>query len=123
MKLNTLTLEEKDIIENKGTEPAHSGKYDNFFEEGAYICKRCEAKLYNSKDKFDAECGWPSFDDEIPGSIKRSPDPDGKRTEISCNNCGGHLGHIFEGEHLTGKNIRHCVNSLSLEFIPENKDK
>lgn len=122
MQFNPLTAEEKSIIVNKGTEAPFSGEYDNYFANGTYVCKRCGAELYRSKDKFDARCGWPSFDDEIPGAVKRVPDTDGLRTEIECANCGGHLGHVFIGEHLTEKNTRHCVNSLSMKFIPEKKE-
>lgn len=120
MHYNPLTPEEKHIIEEKGTERPFSGEYDNFFEAGTFICKRCGAELYRSTDKFDAGCGWPSFDDAIPGAVKRLPDPDGMRTEIECANCGAHLGHVFEGEHLTQKDTRHCVNSLSMRFIARN---
>ncbi|WEU40974.1 MAG: bifunctional methionine sulfoxide reductase B/A protein [Candidatus Odinarchaeum yellowstonii] len=121
MKYNELTEEEKRVILYKGTEPPFTGKYTYNWERGIYTCKRCGAKLYRSTDKFDAGCGWPSFDDEIPGAIKKIPDPDGVRTEIVCANCGAHLGHIFFGEGFTEKNVRHCVNSISLNFIPETQ--
>ncbi len=117
MPHNSLTPEEKDIIEYKGTEPPYSGQYDNFDEAGTYICKRCNAELYRSHDKFHAGCGWPSFDDAIDGAVRELPDADGHRTEIQCANCGGHLGHVFRGEHLTAKDTRHCVNSLSMRFV------
>jgi methionine-R-sulfoxide reductase len=121
MKLEQLTPEEEKVIVKKGTEAPFSGKYNNFFEPGEYYCKRCGAKLFQSKDKFKADCGWPSFDDEVPSALKKITDPDGMRTEIICSNCGAHLGHAFTGERMTRKNTRYCVNSISLNFKKEEK--
>ncbi len=119
MAFNKLTEEEKRVILYKGTELPFTGKYLNHKEDGIYTCKQCGEALYRSSDKFDSHCGWPSFDNEIKEAIKRVPDADGRRTEIVCNNCGAHLGHIFEGEGYTEKNIRHCVNSISINFVSQ----
>ena len=120
MPFNKLTDEEIRVIEKKGTERPFSGKYYDFYSEGVYKCKKCDTKLYSSKSKFNSGCGWPSFDDDL-GTVKRVPDQDGRRVEIICENCGAHLGHVFEGEGFTKKNTRHCVNSISLNFDQANK--
>ncbi|MEO0143086.1 MAG: methionine-R-sulfoxide reductase [candidate division WOR-3 bacterium] len=118
-KFRKLTKAEEWVIIHKGTEPPFSGEYNDFFQKGTYHCKRCNSPLYRSEAKFKSGCGWPSFDEEIKGAVKRVPDPDGVRIEIQCANCGAHLGHVFEGEGFTEKNVRHCVNSISLIFVPD----
>ena len=122
-KYKKLTTEEESVIIHKGTERPFTGKYYAFWERGTYVCKRCGAPLYRSESKFEAGCGWPSFDDEIRGAVERVPDADGVRIEITCANCGAHLGHVFTGEGLTKKNVRHCVNSISVDFIPDKEKK
>ena len=115
---NALNADERYVIEHKGTERPFTGEYDDFYEEGRYVCRKCNAELYRSVDKFDAHCGWPAFDKEVEGAVTRLPDPDGHRTEVECANCGGHLGHVFMGEGFTPTNARHCINSISMKFVP-----
>lgn len=122
MAYNVLTEDEKRVIEDKGTETPFSGEYDDFYVPGTFVCRRCNLPLFTSKAKFDADCGWPAFDDNFPNAVDRIPDEDGSRTEIQCANCKAHLGHVFEGENMTAKDTRHCVNSISIKFFAEGEE-
>lgn len=122
-KLNKITPAEKKVIIDKGTEKPFTGVYNDHHKAGVYVCKRCESPLFKSDFKFDSHCGWPSFDQAIAGAVESKPDPDGRRTEIVCANCGAHLGHVFKGEAYTQKNTRHCVNSISLKFRSKESDE
>jgi methionine-R-sulfoxide reductase len=121
MAYNTLTPDEERVIIHKGTERPFSGEYEKLEDVGTFVCRRCNAPLYASVHKFDARCGWPSFDTAVDGAVRESLDADGRRIEITCTNCGGHLGHVFRGEGFTPRNTRHCVNSISMKFIPEGE--
>ncbi len=120
--MNQLTPAEERVIVHKGTEAPFSGEYDHFFKDGTYVCRRCNNPLFTAQSKFDSGCGWPSFDENFPNAVKRLSDPDGYRTEIECANCNAHLGHVFLGEHFTKNDTRHCVNSLSIRFIPKGQE-